>query len=447
MPEADRRNLRERRHHMSGRLSMCWLWGVGVLLGAGLPPGVARALSRQGARYLRSCESTIRIAGLRVIKAYETAPVDRRVQAHWSNLRKNLGRAIRACKRIPPQDRRDPAVQRVFRLLKALQDHYRILDARVRRSLAQAATSKRRYFAFKARYGGRRYQQAISVLRQIQSDPEAKVLVRMLPLVALRNVKPRPDRRRRFLEFVQAVRELGRACTGEFAGLRNARGYAMSWATDFEAWCRLAAVADRLLAKGVRAAAATRLASFVRQAEKVAAQLASKPGSALSSVIAERVVHPEEVERGYGIMLAEWSRLTGLKLVAGQYLGAWRAAAKKALEMIHRQAGRARRLARKRWRHRHRVAERLARKRVQSTFRARVRWSGMESKGWEVRKNRYGIPEYRYRNGIVVYRKRGEKLCRATTFSYRQKYLGRGRFQRSAELRLDTEAVRFLACR
>jgi len=72
---------------------------------------------------------------------------------------------------------------------------------------------------------------------------------------------------------------------------------------------------------------------------------------------------------------------------------------------------------------------------------------GMRDATWEVNKNNLGIPEGRYRRGLVMYRKPGVDLCVVAKFSFEQNYVGGGRYDAVANTSGFTYLVRLQTCK
>jgi hypothetical protein len=72
---------------------------------------------------------------------------------------------------------------------------------------------------------------------------------------------------------------------------------------------------------------------------------------------------------------------------------------------------------------------------------------GMRDATWEVNKNSIGIPEGRYRRGLVMYRKPGVDLCVVAKFSFEQNYVGGGRYDAVANTSGFTYLVRLQTCK
>ena len=72
---------------------------------------------------------------------------------------------------------------------------------------------------------------------------------------------------------------------------------------------------------------------------------------------------------------------------------------------------------------------------------------GMRDASWQVNKNSIGIPEGRYRRGLVMYRKPGVDLCVVAKFSFEQSYEGGGRYSAMANTSGFTYLVRLQTCK
>jgi hypothetical protein len=72
---------------------------------------------------------------------------------------------------------------------------------------------------------------------------------------------------------------------------------------------------------------------------------------------------------------------------------------------------------------------------------------GLRDTTWQVNKNSIGIPEGRYRRGLVMYRKPGADLCVVAKFSFEQNYEGGGRYSAMANTSGFTYLVRLQTCK
>ncbi len=412
----------------------------------------ARALSRRGAMYLRNCESTLRIARLQVIKQYETAPVDDRIISHWKNLKRNLYRVIRTFNRIPAGDFSDPRVQQLKTRLMALEAHLKALDAHVKAHEAQVAALKKRFFAFQKKFGHGPYVQAMQQLRNMQGKSAGRAIRSLLPRV--RPLHPGETKvvltntdGKHFAQFRDHLLEIRKACTGEFRGLKNYSYYAHSFRSNYEAWCRMVNQMEKILHHAVKAAAAYDMNEYTKALRKMEAQLKRDPTEDLYTEQVLWVLHPELVEKPFAQMIAAWAKLTGLQLNAADYLNDWRQAVPALRSAIMAQLRPNRKFIKHNWTSHYRPAEKMAKKAIRAIYHSRVKWVAMLKNKWDIFKNRYGIPDHRYRHGIAIFKVRGEPFCRAVTFSYRQAYRGGGRFQRKATLEVSRAAMRPTACR
>lgn len=78
---------------------------------------------------------------------------------------------------------------------------------------------------------------------------------------------------------------------------------------------------------------------------------------------------------------------------------------------------------------------------------AKVISMGLTDAAWQVNKNNLGIPEGRYRRGLVMYRKPGVDLCVVAKFSFEQNYEGGGRYSAMANTSGFTYQVRLQTCK
>jgi len=78
---------------------------------------------------------------------------------------------------------------------------------------------------------------------------------------------------------------------------------------------------------------------------------------------------------------------------------------------------------------------------------AKVISMGLTDATWEVNKNSIGIPEGRYRRGLVMYRKPGVDLCVVAKFSFEQSYIGGGRYDAMSNTSGFTYQVRLQTCK
>lgn len=78
---------------------------------------------------------------------------------------------------------------------------------------------------------------------------------------------------------------------------------------------------------------------------------------------------------------------------------------------------------------------------------AKVISMGLTDAAWQVNKNSIGIPEGRYRRGLVMYRKPGVELCVVAKFSFEQSYEGAGRYSAMSNTSGFTYQVRLQTCK
>jgi len=79
--------------------------------------------------------------------------------------------------------------------------------------------------------------------------------------------------------------------------------------------------------------------------------------------------------------------------------------------------------------------------------KAQVISMGLTDATWEVNKNSLGIPEGRYRRGLIMYRKPGIDVCVVAKFSFEQNYVGAGRYDAMAKTSGMTYLVRLQTCK
>jgi len=79
--------------------------------------------------------------------------------------------------------------------------------------------------------------------------------------------------------------------------------------------------------------------------------------------------------------------------------------------------------------------------------KAQVISMGLTDAAWEVNKNDLGIPEGRYRRGLIMYRKPGVDVCVVAKFSFEQSYVGGGRYNAMSNTSGMTYQVRLQTCK
>ena len=78
--------------------------------------------------------------------------------------------------------------------------------------------------------------------------------------------------------------------------------------------------------------------------------------------------------------------------------------------------------------------------------KATILHMGLTDAAWEVNKNSLGIPEGRYKRGLVMYRAPGVDTCVVAKFSFEQNYEGGGRYSAMAQTSGFTYLVRLQNC-
>ncbi len=79
--------------------------------------------------------------------------------------------------------------------------------------------------------------------------------------------------------------------------------------------------------------------------------------------------------------------------------------------------------------------------------KAQVISMGLTDATWQVNKNSLGIPEGRYRRGLVMYRKPGVEPCVVAKFSFEQTYMGGGQYNAMSNTSGFTYLVRLQTCK
>ncbi len=78
--------------------------------------------------------------------------------------------------------------------------------------------------------------------------------------------------------------------------------------------------------------------------------------------------------------------------------------------------------------------------------KAQIISMGLTDATWQVNTNRLGIPEGRYRRGLIMYRKAGFEPCVVAKFSFEQSYIG-GRYNARSNTSGMTYLVRLQTCK
>lgn len=417
----------------------------------------AEAISRNGARYLRSAKSTISISGLKVIKAYESGPVTRAVESHFKNLNSNLGRAISNFNRIPASDRGEPEVQQLGRQLKALSDHFQIIKARVSNKSGNDAAEKGLHFAFKKKYGSIQYQSVIKILNEINANPNYNALAFMLGKGATQKRKRNNKKSWReessggasssaFADFKSKINTLKAACNGEFKGIKDHRHYSLSIETKFGTWCMLVNKSDELIRTGLTAAVNGSAKVWLGQIDDAVDILLNKSGFIFSRT-ADWIIKPNLLTDRIKTTIAEYSAAAGVTLDDSVVLAKIRGILAKALVILNnkakkhvmRDAG---------YKHSAGKIDGYVRSKVRSDWKKNITFKKvkMYRDGYTIVKHAVtGIPLRRSRGGAVLYKKSGEKWCRVRSFEYTEPYLGGGRYANKGTFSFS-EMVRIQKC-
>lgn len=78
--------------------------------------------------------------------------------------------------------------------------------------------------------------------------------------------------------------------------------------------------------------------------------------------------------------------------------------------------------------------------------KAQIISMGLTDATWQVNTNKLGIPEGRYRRGLIMYRKPGFEPCVVAKFSFEQSYTG-GRYNAMSNTSGMTYLVRLQTCK
>ncbi|MCC7437892.1 MAG: hypothetical protein IT211_05290 [Armatimonadetes bacterium] len=89
--------------------------------------------------------------------------------------------------------------------------------------------------------------------------------------------------------------------------------------------------------------------------------------------------------------------------------------------------------------------EGIAKKKMGGVAGITVLKTGMLKNEWGITKNDLGIPIRRYRTGVILYSKAGEKLCRYREFTYEEEYAGGGTYSKSEKVWFS-EGMKLVKC-
>ncbi|MBU1238761.1 hypothetical protein KKF84_05560 [Myxococcota bacterium] len=423
----------------------------------------ADAISRNGARNLRSVKSTISIAGLKVVKAYESGPVTRRVTSHYDNLKRNLDRAVRTYNRIRGRDLRDPEVVKVGNVLRALMAHYNILKQRVESQGKVSAGHKNLHFAFKKLYANHNYFSVIQVLNTLKYSPAINSLAFMLNAGRAHKVNRKRGKRHKarwrdkdtagdvpvsgaFTQFKANIETLKTACNGRFKGIQNHRHYSLSLNTKFGTWCMLVNESDDLIAAGIKTAVNATLKGAMSQLDDAIDSIQNKHGF-ISTRVANWILHPAEYRNTLKAKIASYSAIAGVPLNDRVVLSKWDSTIAAAAIILNKGAKK-HTMKKSGYKHSYGKVERMVKKGMRSWKKGGAyKNCRMVRSGWVILKNRLtSLPISRTKGGAVLYKRRGEKWCRLSTFEYTEPYLGGGRYARLGTISWS-ENVRIQRCK
>ncbi|MBN2722829.1 MAG: hypothetical protein JXR95_02030 [Deltaproteobacteria bacterium] len=422
--------------------------------------GEAQAVSHHTLRHMRNAKGVVRISGLKVIKSYETGPVNRAVVAHYKNLESNLGRAISNYNRIPRRDLGDPEVRKFGNFLRALTAHLNILRTRVKNKSGADKAVKDLHFAFKKRFSTIRYRKAIGILNQINLNPKSTALDYLLrggggPKVSRKVKKSNwrtggaatSDNAAGFNDFRAAIREIQHGCNGKFRGVQNLRTWSHGIDTSFGTWCELVGKSEFLIKQGIKAAVEGILRFPLKALDDAVDSMMNKSGF-ISTRTGKWILHPKEYKDKLRAQIASYGATAGVKLDDSWVLSSWTSAITKAREILDKSA-RKHVMKDAGYKHSFSKVERMVKSDVRKNWKKGVdfRKVRMVRSNWLLVKNKLtGLPMRRVKGGALLYKMPREKWCRIRTFEYNEPYKGGGRYVSKGEFSWS-EYIRFQNCK
>ncbi len=322
----------------------------------------------------------------------------------------------------------DDGAPEVKALAKRLDAHEAYLQ-KVRGALEAAGKSgaqeEERYRGFISEHAGHTRYRKVQTFLELAGSPDSAA-----------HASDRPEDLREALEILSAVHA---GCTGKYAGVRNVGPFTRDPDKNAELWCKAAAEREVLARRAVNNLALFTLGLVIRQIDQMRGDLERQEGylrideTMLRQALWDRQALSKDLSTRYAGIFAAAGIEGGPDLAPldGAIAALFTEIERLAPRWTFPSGGRD-------------GSEALARKQVRASVAgAEVKKTVMTDTQWKIVKNALGVPLHRTKDGAVLYKVRGEKLCRQQAFTYSETFEGRG-YQKSDEVTLNY--VRYLSC-